>query len=261
MSSSWGDIKYSLRIIGKNRGFAAVAILTLALGIGANTAIFSVIYSVLLQPLPFGNPERIVQIWETRVEQGRTRASLAPANFWDFRDMQRTFEDLGTYQGRSVNLTGYEYPERLDGGYISAGFFRILQVTPVLGRTFLPGEDQPGGENQVALLGNEFWRTRFNADPEIVGTTLTINDLQYTVVGVLPSGRPWLNYADVYLPYVRSPEATRQSWELAVIGRMRPGVTMETALADLTAVAGRLRKFRGQLPGCDRNRVTVPESR
>jgi predicted permease len=227
-------------LLRKHLGFTAIAVVTLALGIGANTAIFSVIYSVLLRPLPFGEPDRIVQVWESRVEQGWTRASVAPANFWDFRDMQRTFEDLGTYQGRSVNLTGYEYPERLDGGYVSAGFFRILQVSPVLGRTFLPGEDQPGDGNLVALLGNEFWRSRFNADPDIIGTTLTVNDLQYTIVGVLPPGRPWLNYADIFMPYVRDPAATRQSFELAVIGRMKPDVTSETAHEDLSSVARRL---------------------
>ncbi len=237
------DLRFAARLFRKHFAFTAIAVLTLALGIGANTAIFSVIYSVLLQPLPFGEPERLVQIWESRLEQGWDRASVAPANFWDMRDMQRAFEDIGTYAGRSVNLTGFEYPERLDGGYVSAGFFRILQTPPLLGRTFLPGEDQPGGDNQVAVLGHAFWLSRFNGDPEIIGTTLTLNDQAYTVVGVLPPGSPWLNYADVFMPYVRDPDATRMSFELAVIGRMRPGVTMEVAREDLESVARRLEEM------------------
>ncbi|HSG81265.1 MAG TPA: ABC transporter permease, partial [Gemmatimonadota bacterium] len=237
------DVRYALRLLRKHLGFTALAVVTLALGIGANTAIFSVIHSVLLQPLPFGEPDRLVRIWESRLEQGWNRASVAPANFWDFRDMQRTFEDIGTYAGRSVNLTGFEYPERLDGAYVSAGFFSILRAPAVLGRTLLPGEDQPGGNNQVVMLGHEFWLTRFNGDPEIVGTTLTLNDRVYTVVGVLPPGTPWLDYADVFLPYVRNPSATRTSFELAVIGRMKPGVTMEAAREDLKSVAHRLEEM------------------
>jgi predicted permease len=231
------DIRYGLRMLRKQPAFTAVAVITLALGIGANTAIFSVVHAVLLQPLPFGQPERLVQIWESRVERGWNRASFTEANFWDIRELNRSFEDIATFHGANVNLTGLEYPERLRAGQISAGFFRVLRVQPVLGRTFQPGEDEPEADSRLVLLGNDFWRRRFGGDSAIVGTSLTLDDEGYTVVGVLPAGEPWLNFADVYVPFVRDPEANRVSFEFAVIGRMMPGISMEAALSDLESVA------------------------
>ncbi|MFH1765347.1 MAG: ABC transporter permease, partial [Gemmatimonadota bacterium] len=200
------DLRFALRQLWKRPAFSAIALGMLALGIGANTAIFSVVYAVLLKPLPFNDPDRIVRIWESRVEQGWDRASVAPGNFWDLRDMNRAFEDLGAYRFSSANLTGIDHPERLNTGRVTSGFFgQVLGVRPVLGRTFLPGEDQPGGEGRVALLGNEFWHSRFGGDPSVLQSSLTLDGESYTVVGVLPPGRPWLDYADVYLPMVRNP--------------------------------------------------------
>jgi putative ABC transport system permease protein len=229
-----------MRTLLKYPAFTAVALVTSALGIGANTAIFSIMYSVLFTPLPFGQPDRLVQIWESRLDRGWDRASFTHANFWDLRDLNSTFEDLGTLKHTSFNLTGFDYPERLRGGRISAGFFRILRVAPTLGRTFLPGEDQPGEENRVALLGNEIWRSRFAADPEIIGTPLRLDGESFTVVGVLPPGEPWLDSADVFVPLVQTTDADRVSFELAAIGRLAPGASMESARSDLEAVCGRL---------------------
>jgi putative ABC transport system permease protein len=195
---------------------------------------------VLLRPLPFPQSERIIQVWESRVDRGWTRASMNPANFWDFRDQNQTLEDLTALFSRSVVLTGLGFPERIDGASISAGFFRVLGVEPVLGRTFARGEDQPGGDTKVALLANDFWRGRFGGDPNIVGTALTLDGETYTVVGVLPPGDPWLSTADVFVPFVRQPDADRVGFYLAVIGRMKPGVTQEMARSDLEAVARRL---------------------
>jgi len=240
MGSILQDVRYALRALRKRPGFAAVALVTLALGIGANTAIFSVIQSVLLAPLPFEGPARLVHVWESRVEQGWTHAGMNPANFWDFREQNGTFEDLGALYYASFNLTGLGYPERVSAGLVSAGFFRILRVQPALGRTFLPGEDEPGGDNRVVLLSNEYWRTRFAADTGIIGSSLTFDGQSYTVVGVLPAGEPWLNEAEVFAPFIRDPEADRVGFYLAVIGRLAPGVSIEGARADLTAVARRL---------------------
>ncbi|UCC83925.1 MAG: ABC transporter permease [Gemmatimonadota bacterium] len=234
------DIRYAFRTLRKRPGFTAVALVTLALGIGANTAIFSVIQSVLLEPLPFEGPDRLVQVWESRVERGWTHAGMNPANFWDFREQNGAFEDLGALFYSSLNLTGLGYPERVSAGFISAGFFRILRVQPALGRTFLPGEDEPGGDNAVVLLSNEYWRTRFAADSAIIGSSLTFDGQSYTVVGVLPAGEPWLDEREVFAPLVRNPDADRVGFYLSVIGRLAPGVSIEAARADLTAVAQRL---------------------
>ncbi|MEB3323608.1 MAG: ABC transporter permease, partial [Synechococcaceae cyanobacterium] len=234
------DIRYALRVLRKHLGFTAIAILTLGLGIGANSAIFSVIHSVLLRPLPFREAERIIQVWESRTDRGWNRASMNPANFWDFRDQNQTLEDLTALFSRSVVLTGLGFPERIDGALISAGFFRVLGVEPVLGRTFARGEDEPGGDTKVALLANDFWRRRFGGDPGIVGTALTLDGETYTVVGVLPPGDPWLSTADVFVPFVRQPDADRVGFYLAVIGRLRPDVTLAMARSDLEAIARRL---------------------
>ncbi len=253
------DLRFALRQLWKHPVFSGIALGMLALGIGANTAIFSVVYTVLLKPLPFPEPDRLVRIWESRVEQGWDRASVAPANFWDFREMNRTFVDLGAYRFGSANLTGMEQAERLSLGRVSAGFFgQVLGVRPSLGRTFLPGEDQAGGQAQVALLGHDFWVNRFGGDPSVLDRQLTLDGDSYTVVGVLPAGRPWLDFADVYVPMVREEENARASFELAVIGRLRPGMTLEGGRDDLAAVASRLEEtYPQELEGIG---VTVASS-
>ncbi|MFC1628409.1 ABC transporter permease [Gemmatimonadota bacterium] len=250
MHDLFQDIRFALRTLRKRPDFTAVALITLALGIGANSAIFSVVQTVLLEPLPFEEPDRLVQIWESRLDRGWDRASVAPGNFWDLRDMNRTFEDLGVFSGASMNLTGSEFPERISAGRVSAGFFSILGVAPVLGRTLLIGEDDPGQDNQVALLGNSFWQSHYGGDGGVLNQTLMLDGRSYTIVGVLPRGEPWLNYGDVFIPYVRNPDATRVSFEVAVIGRLSPGVDFDTALADLGGIADRLAEsFPEQLEG------------
>ncbi|UCC67061.1 MAG: ABC transporter permease [Armatimonadota bacterium] len=245
------DLRFGLRQLWKRPGFSAIALAMLALGIGANTAIFSVVQTVLLEPLPFPEPGRLVRIWESRIERGWNRASVAPGNFWDLREMNRAFERVGAYRFSSANLTGIDYPRRLRAGRVTAGFFgQVLAVRPVLGRTFLAGEDQPGGQNRVLLLGNQFWRTQFGRDPAVLGTQLSLDGESFTVVGVLPPGRPWLDYADVYVPMVRDPGATRTSFEIAVVGRLLPGTTLEAGRADLERVAQSLEQaFPAELAG------------
>jgi predicted permease len=165
--------------------------------------------------------------------------------------MNRVFEDLGAYRFSSANLMDGDYPQRLSAGRVTAGFFgTVLGVRPVLGRTFAAGEDEPGGENRVALLGNEFWRSQFGGDAAVLGRQLSLDGESYTVVGVLPPGRPWLDYAEVYVPMVRDPGATRTSFEIAVLGRLRPGATLEAGRRDLEGVARRLEEtFPADLAG------------
>jgi len=245
------DLRFAFRQLWKRPVFSGIALGMLALGIGANTAIFSVVYTVLLRPLPFPEPDKIVQVWESRLEQGWQRASVSPANFWDLREMNRSFEDLGAYRFSSANLTGVDQPERLSLGRVSAGFFgQVLGVRPVLGRTFLSGEDQAGTDSHLALLSNRFWNDRFGGDPAILDRRITLDGESYTVVGVLPSGRPWLDYGDVYAPLIRENETARTSFELAVIGRLRPGMTLEAGRDDLESVARRLEEaYPQQLAG------------
>ena len=245
------DIRFAFRQLWKRPVFSAIALGMLGLGIGANTAIFSVVHNILLRPLPFQEPDRIVRIWESRVDRGWDRASVAPGNFWDFRDLNHAFEDLGAYRFSSANLTGEEFPERLDVGRVTAGFFgEVLGVRPVAGRTFLSGEDDPTGDSRIALLGNQFWLQRFGGDPGALHDQLILDGETYQIVGILPPGRPWLDYADVFVPMVRNPNDTRSSFELAVIGRMLPGMTLENATSDLGGIARRLEEsFPEQLAG------------
>jgi len=236
----WQDVRYGARTLFKNPGFTAVAVLTIGLGIGANAAIFSVVHGVLLRPLPFREPERLVSIWESRVERGWNQADFTRANFWDVQDQNRTFEGIAAMEYGSINLTGTGYPERLRRGLISAEFFQVLGVTPHKGRLFTKGEDAPGAARNGVLLSFGTWQSRFAADPKILGRQITLDGQGYTVIGVLPRGEPWLDAAEIFLPMERRPDADRGSFELSVIGKLKPGVTIEAGLADLQSVARRL---------------------
>lgn len=240
LSMLWQDLRYGARTLIKSPGFTAIAVLTLALGIGANAAIFSVVDAVLLQPLPFREPERLVEISESRVDRGWTRSSMTHANFWDLRDQNRTFSGIAALRGGSINLTGRDFPERLSLGSVSAEFFSVLGITPTLGRTFGRGEDAPGRDARLAVLSHLLWTRSFGSDPGIVGRVITLDGQGYSVIGVLPRGEPWLDAADIFVPLVRQPNADRGSFELAVIGRMARGMTLETAQADLNGIARRL---------------------
>lgn len=236
------DFRQAIRNMRKNLGSTFLAVLMLAVGIGATTAIFSVFYSVLLQPLPFPEPSRLVQIWETRTVNQVNQATFSEANFWDVQARNRTFEGIASYHGLTANITGSGEPEQVEGAAVSAGFFRVLGVRLVAGRDFLPEEDQAGHDNQVVLLQNKFWKTHFNGDPQIVEKTLRLNDKSYRVVGVLPPGDPWLNSADVFIPFVHKANPDRGSWEFQIVGRLANGVSLQTAQADLQTIASSLAK-------------------
>ncbi|HEY6327855.1 MAG TPA: ABC transporter permease, partial [Blastocatellia bacterium] len=233
------DLRYAFRALRRAPGITAIAVLTAALGIGATTAIFSVVYSVLLQGLPFPQPERLVQLWESRPEKGPVFAQTAfgLANFWDVQARNRTFENIGALGYGNGNLTGHGEPITVSTGAGSAGFFRALGVKPTLGRLLEDGDDQPGHDNHLALLQNRFWRLQFGGRSDVVGQNVQIDGVTYIVVGVLPPGEPWLNSADVFVPLVYDPKANRGSFEYAVVGRIKPGVNLDQARADLQSVA------------------------
>jgi predicted permease len=242
------DLIYALRMLRKNRGFAAAAVVTLALGIGANTAIFSVCYAVLFKPLPYAEPSRIVTLWER--QRDGTLSDVAPANFVDWRDASRSFSGMAAVSASSFAssfiLGGQSEASRLAGGDVSSSFFSVLGVRFMLGRNFLPEEDQPGG-NRVAILSYPAWRDRFGADRNIAGKAITLNDDSYTVVGVLPADFQFgstaadfqaRSQADIWAPLALDPQRLqRGSHTLRVIARLAPGVTLAQAQAELDLIA------------------------
>ena len=231
------DVRGTVRLMRSQPALTAGIVLMLALGIGATTAIFSVVYGVLLKPLPFPEPDRLVQVWGSMPSRGLSSMSLTEANFWDLRDMNQSLSDLGALHGASFTLTGFEIPERVTGATVSVGFFRSLGVRPVAGRVFEPGEDAPGAASTRAVLSHALWTRRFGRDAGIVGRSITLDGRPYEVLGVLPPGSPWLDAAEVFVPFVRRLDADRSSWEYTAIGRLKPGVSFDAALADLRRVA------------------------
>jgi predicted permease len=238
MQTFWQDVRYGSRLLARSPGFTAVAVITLALGIGANSALFSVVNGVLLNPLPFPAPDRLVAIY-TRTTTF-SEASVSYPNFLDWERDTRTFASMAAFRSDDFNLTGAGEAERLEGFMISAGLFPMLGVRPVLGRTFLPEEDRQGA-GPVALLGEGLWKRRFGASPEIVGRSLTLNGKAYTVVGVIPAAPAIRMEADVYVPIGQWAEPAfrdrRIGMGTGVIGRLKPGMRLEAAQADADRVA------------------------
>src|SRR5215204_3164024 len=242
MDSIFADIRYGLRSLMKRPGATAIALVTLALGIGMNTAIFSAVDSILLRPLPFKDPERIVSVWEQSPSLGIQQNQAAPANFFDLRNQNQVFEALGAYGPLDINLTGAGDPERLDGQLVSANVFSILGVAPAVGRTFLANEDQPGQEN-VVVLSDAIWQRRFNRDPSILNQNITLNGESFTVVGVMPRGFFFpLHETELWVPWAMEPEQVsgRGDHYLRLIARLKPETTLEKANAEVQSIAQRL---------------------
>ncbi len=235
------DIRYATRSLLKRPGFTAIAVVTLALGIGANSAIFSAVNALLLNPLPFPELERLVAVWENVPERGVERNETTVANFLDWRSQNQTFEQLGLYRWWSANLTGVDTPERLQGFLVTANFLDTLGVKPQIGRGFLADEDQPG-KDVVAILTYNLWQRRFGGDPNIVNSTITLNGVQRTVIGVMPRGYNFPRGVDLLAPFSFTPElsANRRSHAYLAIGRLKPGITIAQAQADLATISQRL---------------------
>lgn len=233
------DIKLALRGLRRSPGFAAVALGMLALGIGANTAIFSVIHAVLIKPLPFNEPGKLVQVYETHLAQGWTQFSFSQMNLLDLMESSTSFEGIAGTSGSTMNLTGDGPPERVVVRTVTPGFYDILGVTPVLGRTFRDS-DVAGVEPQpVLLLGENAWTSRFGADPTIIGRTIQLDGMAYEVVGILPSDGPWIRN-EFYMPMGLNPESQRDNHFIQVIARLRDDATLEVARAELSPMADRL---------------------
>jgi len=235
------DLRYGFRTLLKNPGFTAIAMLALALGIGANTAIFSVVNGVLLRPLAYPDPDRLLNIFEANAEFGHY--SVAYPNYLDWRGGSRSFTDMGAFRSDDFNFTGNGEPEQVAGEYVSASLIPVLGVTPFLGRSFLPEEDRQGAAC-VVMLAYGFWKERLGAEPNVLGRSLTLNAMSCAVVGVLPADFRFRENARIYLPmeqYNSVELRTREShMGLGVIGRLKPGATIAAAQAEITSIASRL---------------------
>lgn len=231
------DLRYALRQLRKSPGFTAVAVITLSLGIGANTAIFSVVNAVLLQPLPYPDANRLVRVWSVS-----DRFPLDVSSYPDFRDWsepRRSFQQIAAYCDQSFNLSGGDHPQRLKGLRVSAGFFGVLGVKPVLGR-FFSEDEQSAGRNHVVLLGEALWKNHFAANPGIIGSTLKLSDDTYTIIGILPSGLEFPPNRKDAVVVPLAPDPRRSHGFLSVVGRLKPGATVAEAQAELSTIASRL---------------------
>lgn len=253
------DIRYGFRTLIKTPGFAAVAILTLALGIGANTAIFSVVNAVVLNPLPYPQPDRLVVLFQKYSEF--PKGSISYPNFLDWQGMNKSFVDIAAYRNSGYSLYGRGEPERLHGEMISANFFDVLGVKPLVGRTFSAEEDRLGGDPAV-MISERLWRRKFGADPSIVGQRAILDDVGRTIVGVVPDNfhlkiHNFQNYMlnDIYTPVGEFPDKRfrdrASAWGMNAIGRLKPGVSSEQARQDLDRISHEL---AAQYPDLDSNK-------
>jgi predicted permease len=243
MTTLLKDLRYALRVLGQRPGFTLVAVLTLALGIGANTAIFSLVSAVLVRPLNYRDAGRLVMVWEDLSAAGLGRDNIANANYADWKAQNQVFEAMAAFEQRTYDLAsaGGE-PEKPLAFAVTQNFFGVLGAEPARGRAFLPEEDAPGA-SRVAVISHGLWQSRFGADPGVVGSDVLLSGEKYTVVGVMPAGFQF-EYPDValWVPLALAPEqlADRRSHSLEVVARMKPGVYVEQAGADMRAVMGRI---------------------
>jgi putative ABC transport system permease protein len=248
------DVRYGIRSLLKQRGFTAIAVLTLALGIGANTAIFSVINAVLLRPLPFNNADDLVTLWERSPRQGYEQNPPAAGNFVDWREQNRVFAQMAIYApSRRFNLNQGDQPERIYGAAVSSSLFELLGVRPVLGRSFSTDEEQPGND-QVAIISASLRQRHFASDPNPVGRTITLDSKPYTIVGVMPEGFQFPGgsgtvlriftpeSAELWVPLVMDADtlSQRSAHSLNVIGRLKPGISIAQATAEMDAIQLRI---------------------
>ena len=270
------DIRYGVRGLLKRPGFTVIALVTLALGIGANTAIFSVVNAVLLRPLQFRDPEQLVVVWEEASFAGFPTNTPAPANYVDWKNQNQSFADMAAASTESFNLTGDGEPERIAANSVNANFFALFGVQPLLGRGFVPEEDRPGG-NKVAVLSYSLWQSRYGGDRNVINREILLNGEKHTVVGVMPAGFHFLeNDVRLWVPMALDQEelANRGGHYLQVVARLKPGVVLSQAQADMSAIMRRIAKdhpeetfdgklgavvmpLRDQLVGTARGSLTV----
>jgi predicted permease len=235
------DIRYGARLIVRNPGFSAIVLMVLALGIGANTAIFSAVNRVLLNPLPFRDSSRLVMVWGASHRADMDIMPMSPANFEDIRAANHVFESMGTSRDSLYTLTGVGDPEQIAGYSFSYNFFDVLGAKPMLGRTFTADEDRPGNDH-VVVLSYPVWQRRFAGDPAVVGKTITLSDTAYTVIGVMPPGFQHPQIVELWTPLALSPSSLsrRDLSFLRIVARLKPGVSLKQAQSEMNAIAGTL---------------------
>jgi len=241
----------------KTPGFTATAVAALALGIGANTAIFSVVNTVLLQPLPYPEPDRLLRI-ERVYKSGDVGPSTSIPKFWAWKNNNQTFESMAAYDfaGPGMSLGSGDRPEQVKGIHVSEEYFRVFGVSPILGRTFLTQEDKPGGP-KAAVLSNQLWQTHFASEPGLIGRTILLGGDNYTVVGILPASFKPDPPADVFIPLQADPNSTNQGHYLLCAGRLKPGATIAAANANLKVSADQFRSLNTTLMGPDESAHAV----
>jgi putative ABC transport system permease protein len=235
------DIRFSLRTLRKSPGFVLFAVLALALGLGANAAIFSVVNAVLFRSLPFRSADKLVEVWEDASHMGFPLAPLAPANFADWKRRNHVFEDMAALKDDLYALTGSGTPEQVEGSPVTANLFQVLGVSPMLGRDFSAEEDRPGG-GRVVLLSYSLWQRRFGGDASIVGREIWLSNQKYQVIGVMPRGITFPEKSEIWLPLALGPGqwALRDDHFLRVYGRLKPGVTLTQARREMADLAAQL---------------------
>src|SRR5262249_52245937 len=241
MNTFLADLRFGMRTQRRSPGFAACAILALALGIGANVAVFSVVDAMLVRPLQFRDADRLVDVWEDGASAGFPRNTPAPANFADWKLRNHVFEDIAALQGTIHAITDDGPPEQVEGNPVTANLFPMFGVEPVLGRNFLPEEDRPGGP-KVALVSFGLWQRRYGADRSVIGRGIRLDGESYRIVGIMPRGFTFPERSDIWTPIAFSPaQLTRRgSHYLRVFARMKPGVTVESAQREMTGIAAQL---------------------
>src|ERR1044071_2188275 len=257
LETLWQDLRYAIRMLRHDAPFTVVAVLTLALGIGMNTAIFSIVNAVLLQPLPYANADALVTIYNT--SGGDSKFPLSPIAFLNLKRNNSVFTDVAALsnKGWAANLTGRGEAERLQGFQVSANLFSLLGVAPRTGRAFVEEEDRPGG-NHVVVLSNELWQRRFGGDAQIFGQTITLNGDSYTVLGVMPESFRFFTKTDLWTPLAITPTGENDpAGYLAVIGRRKPGVSFAQASTEVETITQEFNKKRNPQV---RTRLGVPQS-
>ena len=256
------DLRYGFRAALQRPAFTAIVVLALAIGIGANTAIFSVVNAILLRPLPYRNPDRICMVWMDNHKLKVDQDWHSYPNYSDYRDQNSTFEDIAAFNDRSFNLTGTGEPVRVVGAWSTANLFPVMGVDPVQGRTFSVDEEEPG-KDMVAVISYGLWQRRFGGDPNIVGQPISLNGFNRTVVGILPAGFAFPRKdTDVWVPlaYTAQQKQRRGAFSLKAVGRLKPGVRIDQARADMGAIADHLvEQFPDVLGGYGVNLVPLHE--
>jgi putative ABC transport system permease protein len=254
------NFRYAVRLLLKSPGFALVAILTLALGIGVNSAIFSLVDAVMLRPLPYPEPDRLVSLWEEKIGEGPNSANtsgqslgssgwpgrwtVSAANLMDYQMQKNSFVSLAGFSVTGMNITESGPPDRLSGEQVTANYFATLGVSPAHGRAFLPDEDRPGA-NKVLIASDELWHSRFGGDPHFLGSSVTLDNERYTVVGILPPGFQSPSQFNMTIPllfyipaaYPADLLARHGDHGINALGRLKPGVSIAAARAELDAIS------------------------